>query len=282
MHTPGSARIAAVLFTFVFLLTLLGPPGASAQSGDDDWKFSLTPYVWLPTINANLNDGLPPGADGSPEIEVGPNDLFTALNFAVLLSGEARKGPWSVFTDIVYLDVSAKGSRLKSVDFPGGRVSVGIEGGIDTSVKGATWTLAGGYTAWQTPTANLDVIGGLRYFGMKFTTDWNLAANIDGPGSGESFPAMGSVSDDVDLWDGIVGVRGTFRLGAGHWSMPYYLDVGVGSSSVTWQALLGVAYTFDWGDATLAYRRLAYDQDSDKLIQDLSFSGPALGATFRF
>ena len=33
---------------------------------------------------------------------------------------------------------------------------------------------------------------------------------------------------------------------------------------------------------TLAYRHLYYDQKDDKLIQDMRFSGPALGVTFRF
>jgi hypothetical protein len=43
-----------------------------------------------------------------------------------------------------------------------------------------------------------------------------------------------------------------------------------------------VAYTFGWGDVTLAYRYLYYDEKNGKLIQDLYFNGPALGATFRF
>ena len=33
---------------------------------------------------------------------------------------------------------------------------------------------------------------------------------------------------------------------------------------------------------TLAYRHLYYDLKDDKLLQNMSFSGPALGVTFRF
>ncbi len=39
---------------------------------------------------------------------------------------------------------------------------------------------------------------------------------------------------------------------------------------------------FGWGGVKLAYRHLAYDQEGDSFIQDLSFSGPALGIGFRF
>jgi hypothetical protein len=67
-----------------------------------------------------------------------------------------------------------------------------------------------------------------------------------------------------------------------NWSIPYYLDVGTGSSAFTRQGMLGVAYSFHWGDVTLAYRNLYYDQGSDKLIQNMRFDGFALGVTFRF
>jgi hypothetical protein len=86
----------------------------------------------------------------------------------------------------------------------------------------------------------------------------------------------------MDLWDGIVGVRGSVWLGGSNWSIPYYLDAGAGSSVLTWQGMLGVAYSFKWCDVALAYRYLYYDQGSDKFIQNMSFRGPALSATFRF
>ena len=86
----------------------------------------------------------------------------------------------------------------------------------------------------------------------------------------------------MNLWDGIVGVKGRFWLGNSNWSVPYYLDVGTGSSNLTWQGMLGVAYSFKWGDVTCAYRNLYYEEKGDSLIQDLRFTGPILGATFRF
>ena len=34
--------------------------------------------------------------------------------------------------------------------------------------------------------------------------------------------------------------------------------------------------------STVTYRHLSYDQNGDKLVQDLSLSGPELGVIFRF
>jgi hypothetical protein len=150
-----------------------------------------------------------------------------------------------------------------------------------SSFRGTAWTLGTGYAAQTGKAVMLDFFGGLRYFGLEASTDWQLAVAITGPG-GQTFPRTGSISEGVYLLDGIVGVRGRVLLGSSDWSIPYYLDVGAGSSNWTWQGMLGVAYSFEWGGVTLAYRNLYYDQKDDKLIQNLRFSGPALGLTFRF
>jgi hypothetical protein len=128
----------------------------------------------------------------------------------------------------------------------------------------------------------MDIFGGLRYFGLEVSTDWQLTTTVTSPNGGQTFPRAGSISERMDLWDGIIGVKGRVWLGSSNWSIPYYLDVGTGSSRVTWQGMLGVAYSFKWGAVTLAYRNLYFEQGGDKLIQDLRFDGPELGVTFRF
>ena len=42
-------------------------------------------------------------------------------------------------------------------------------------------------------------------------------------------------------------------------AVPYYADVGTGSSDLTWQAAGGVAYAFGGWDAMLMHRHLYYD-----------------------
>ena len=71
---------------------------------------------------------------------------------------------------------------------------------------------------------------------------------------------------DRQVWDGIVGVRGQVRFAGGHWFVPYYADVGAGTSNWTWQALLGLGYRFDWGAVTLAWRALGYAGQSHQVL----------------
>ena len=274
-------RARLIILATLAVLTICGPLSAAAQTPANQWTFSITPYLWLPNVDGTLKYSVPPGS-GGPEVKVGPNDYLESLKFIMMVSGEARKDRWSVFTDFVYLSFSDEQSAVKSINFGGGPVSAGANVSTTSSLKGGAWTLGAGYAALPGRPVDLDVFGGLRYFGLEASTDWQLALTVTGPGAGQSFPRSGSISEKLDLWDGIVGVKGRVWLGGSSWSIPYYLDVGTGSSSLTWQGLLGVAYSYKWLGVTLAYRHLYYDQKDDKLIQDMRFSGPALGVTFHF
>ena len=262
----------------------IAPGQAQTPPASDRWTYSLTPYLWLPAVEGTLKYHLPPGG-GSPTVEVSRETLLDTLDFGVMLAGEARHGRWSIFGDYIYLKLSGAKSTIRSLDFNPGLpgvnpLSTTTDTGTEAGLKGSMFTLVGGYNIGsdQSPA---DVIGGLRYFGITATTDWRFSAAVAGPGPGQTFAASGSISKKEDLWDAVIGLRGRAKL-ADHWYVPYYFDVGGGSSSMTWQAMVGLSYAFSWGDATLAYRHLFYDQGGDKLVQDLKFSGPLLGVTFRF
>ena len=262
----------------VFIALVAVSPLAQAQ---EQWTYSLTPYVWLPSINGKLKYEIPPGAGGAPEVDTGPNNYLENLSMVLMLAGEARKADWSIFTDFIYLKFDKQKSNVNSVDFGGSRVSSSADVSTQSGLKGYEWTIGTSRTVMKSPRGTLDVLGGLRYFHIEANSDWQLAATVSGPNAGQTFPSTGSVSRESNLWDGIIGVRGRVRWGDTPWYSPYYLDVG-GGSSTTWQSVLGVGYGFKWGDLVLAYRTLYYDQSGDKLLQNFRFSGPTLGATFRF
>lgn len=258
---------------------LLATPCANAQSADssaDRWQFSVTPYLWLPSINGTLKYRPPPGSSGSPDVDVGSDNYLENLDIALMLTGEARKGDWAIFSDVIYLDFSNETAAVTSVSGPGGSVQFPANANTRASLKGLVWQLAASYTVSRSSMATFEVLGGLRYARLDTSVDWQFAGPIG------LLPQSGSDSQTVDLWDAIIGVRGKVRLGASSWFVPYYLDVGTGSSTLTWQAYSGIGYSFKWGDLLLAYRQLYYDQTGDKLVQDMRFSGPALAATFRF
>ena len=264
---------------------------AMAQASAEGWQFTLEPYVWLPTVSGKLNYGPPPVGGGSARVEVDPNNYFDSLDMAAMLTGTARNGRWVIGTDVIYLHFSGTEGKVQSVDLnPGsGPINVStssVSAGASSDLKGTVWTLAGGYAVVQDPKANLEVIGGFRYLGLRAETNWELKTTITGTGpDGRSatFGRQGGVSKREDVWAGIVGLRGRANFGDSDWFARGYVDVGGGGSSTfTWQGLAGVGYAFKWGDLNLDYRYLYYSQNDDKLIDNISFGGLALGANFRF
>ena len=63
-------RVATGMFLPAAIVALIFTGQAQAQSdvSTDQWKFSITPYLWLPNVNGTLKYSVPPGATGSPEV----------------------------------------------------------------------------------------------------------------------------------------------------------------------------------------------------------------------
>jgi hypothetical protein len=277
---------SVTLFRTLTTLAVLGLAAASpaiSQASDavdpydGDWHFTLTPYLWLPNINGTI-DGQALGSDRgdfSVSTEVGPNDYLQNLKFGAMVTGEVRKGDWSVFTDIIYIDFGDQRSRVRDITGLEGRALSTVDRNATTSLSTTVWTLAGARTLVHNPRGNLDLLAGFRYVGINTELKLNIR------GSEGVVDIARRSSRDLTEWDGIVGLKGQLRLGDGRWTMPYYLDVGTGSSNWTWQALLGVGYAFDWGAINLSIRSLSYDFNG-KNDMDLRMTGPTLGATFHW
>ncbi len=143
-------------------------------------------------------------------------------------------------------------------------------------VTGWIWSLAGGYRAYHSERADLNLLLGFRM--SLLDTDTKL--RVTKSAAADYLPPA-KLSKSVTLWDGIIGARGQMQLGD-RWFLPYYLDVGTGDSSLTWQAMAGIGYGFDWGSLWLTYCHFYYDQSGDDLLDDMSFSGPEFGVGFSF
>ena len=149
---------------------------------------------------------------------------------------------------------------------------------LNVDIQALVWTGIGGYTVARNSSGTLDLFGGVRYLGLETSTDLSFS------GPDGVLGRSGGASDKINVWDGIVGVRGAVNLGdSGDWFLPYYLDIGTGNySNWTWQGWAGVGYRFDWGDLVLVYRNLSYSTTGDESLEDMRMAGPALGATFRW
>ena len=258
----GASLAAAILFLVMFCFV----SNAAATQEADTWQSEITIYGWLPSIAGELKYNVPGSGDSAT---VDASDILDDLNFVFMGNYVGSYNKWSFGADIIYMDVSGSNSTTVNVGpGPGPGVPVSISAGL--SMKTWVFTGAGGYDVVQTDKARLAVIGGVRY--LKLDADMNQTGSILLPPS---------LSMSKDFWDGIVGVRGGIMLNE-KWYVPYYADIGTGQSNLTWQLFAGIGYMFNWGDIRLGYRYLEYDQDDDKLVQDLKLYGPILGVGFRF
>jgi hypothetical protein len=259
-------------------LALAAPYTAHAQAASDDWRFSTTIYGWLPTLSGDASIQLKQNRDVS--LEMDPGDVLSALNFAAFLAAEAEKGRWGVATDLIYLDLG--GTERNARDFTLG----GIELPADASAKigwdlsGWVWTTGVTWLALEGPRHPLKLVGGARMLDLTTEAKIDLEGNVGGiPLPGRS--AQGEAGNTA--WDVIVGLKGRFDPGqADEWFVPYYFDIGTGESDLTWQGMLGIGYTFGWGDMLAAWRHLDYNLPNDYALRELTTSGVAIGATFRF
>lgn len=261
---------------------LLAAVGTAAGAGvdmyDGQWHYSLTPYAWFPNIYQTIQLNTPLGGGKTVEVEVKPDSYLSNLDFALMGIFEARKGDWALAMDLVYNDFSGEQGKIKTVRGPAGNELLPIDVNVNADIKALIWEGIGSYTAARSTAGTLDVFGGIRYLGLKTSTDLSFS------GPDGIIGRSGSTSDKINVWDGIVGVRGEVQLGdSGDWFLPYYLDIGAGNhSNWTWQGWAGIGYRFGWGDVVLVYRNLSYSTTGDEILEDMRMAGPALGATFRW
>ena len=252
--------------TITAVLAAMSP--SWVQAGD--WEYSVSPYLWLPTISMDSsnvrNDSNP--IDGS-RLELGPTDYLQALDFALMLTADMRRNDWVLLGDLIYLDFSIDD---KDIDFA--RPGRGpIAGSYAAGLEGSVMSLAGGRTFLKRDNHHIEGLVGWRRFAMTLDISGDLI-------SGGSF----RLESDLDFNDAFIGVNGRYVFDNDRWSVRYYADIGTGESDMTWQAMVGLDYAYSWGGLYANYRHLHYDLGDITHFDDaaLTFSGPSVGATFRF
>ena len=250
------------------------------------WSFSLAPYLWLPDINTNLTyarfgERLP------TDVSIGPGEIFSGLHFALQGAAEARYDRFSILTDFIYLDTSGGRSRFREIDTAGALpdyVTPSLQSGTSVTLKAKIWTQSGGYTVLAGDWGNLDLLAGFRLLVLSIKTDYGFGGVLTGPlGENAGLGRFGSLSRSGDIWNGIAGFRGSLRLGASSFFVPYYFDIGGGGSHPTWQVASGIGYQGgSWWAVSATYRALAFDQSSRAVAAHVGIHGPMVMASFRF
>jgi hypothetical protein len=261
---------------------LFGATQAGAQSAQPNWdtgrwQFAATVYAYLPSIGGSLT--VPADASGGG-INIDASKLVDNLNFAFMGTLDAHNGRWGMFTDVLYLDVG--GDESKTRDFTLGSIGLPSSTTADLrlDLKGWIWTVAGEYRLVSDPAWKVDALAGARLFDVRSTLGWSIYGDL-GPIATTGRSGSKDVGDSV--WDGIVGLKGTYAFGDNHqWIVPFYVDVGTGQSDLTWQGAIGLGYNFSWGGLLAMWRYLDYNFKSGSAVQDMNFNGPMAGVQFRW
>ena len=268
--TVGDASDASTTATLPAGRVMAVPPVAP-----DSWRFTVSPYIWMAGIKSSASFTPPAGTRTiNADIDASFSDIFDNLNFAGMVAAEARRGKFSVQTDLIYMNLSQKGDRVRDVTGPRGR-EVPVNLGGKMKMKSTVWALTGGYDVFRNDRSFVQLFAGFRYLGVDSTLDWSFTGPVG------DLARSGRVEKDGDVWDAIAGVRGEYAFGDGPWKVIYYGDIGGGGSEFTWQASAELAYAWSWGDVGVGWRYLDYDMDGDPL-DSLTMSGPILGLRYRF
>ena len=285
-HLIGSITAAFVL------LAVITQPAARAEEplSSSGLNISITPYLWLASIDTTAKKPVLGGGTATTEASVSPWEYLPHINFAAMLAGEVRYDRFSVLTDFIYVNVNGARNKIKSFDE--GSVHIPVDGAIGASVsariESAVWTLVGGYTVAEGSWGNVDLLAGFRLLYIGETTNFTLASAVTRPDGSIALGTTGSLPASRDIWNGIGGFRGRVYLakedwfGGGRIFVPFYFDIGAGGSNLTWQIFSGVGYQAGRVGVSIGYRYLAFNQGSSALIQRLAMGGPIIAANFSF
>lgn len=258
-------------------LCLLVPGIATAQSAEPDaseWQFRTYSYVFFPQIKGDLHVATPAGNDFS----VGADDLVKNSRFTWMGGVEAQKGRWGMFGDLIYMNVGDSIENSPTIGQGSLPLPPGVTANAKLDVEATLLTIAANYRALATPENTFDVFAGTRELDATGELEWQFNTPV-----GPLPPPLGQGKGKAgkEGWDGIVGVKGKHSFGAAKkWFIPYYVDAGTGSSDLTWQASTGIGYAARWGETFLVWRHVNYDFGNDRQIENLQFSGPAMGVAF--
>ena len=220
---------------------------ADEPVADDGWKYTAELYLWGASIGST--------SAGDGELELDLDKYFDQPRLGFMGAVAVNKGRWTLAADMTYINVDASSE---------------IAPGLNGSAVATSWivTPVVGFNLIDTGRGRLDLLGGARYLSVK------AELSVDEMGLRED----GSVSN----LDAIIGARGAFNI-AENWFLTGLLDVGTGDSDLTWQALGGVGYRFEWFNLVAAYRYISWDFGEDiKIMENLEVHGPMVGLQFIF
>lgn len=236
-------------------------PTAGAQevtAATGEWEFSVAPYLWAAAFEGTTRIGRLPSADISASF----SDIVDNLDFAFMGTAEARRDRFSLFGDVVYVNVS------DSTATPGPLFSR-----ARVEVESLFVTLGAGYTVVETGNATVDLNVAGRYWSERNEIAFSAGA------------LPGRSADATEVWfDPMVGGVARYRWDNGVFVSGQALIGGFGiGSDIVFDGVATVGYAFnDAIAASVGFRWLSVDYEDDDFVYDIDQYGPIAGVRIRF
>jgi hypothetical protein len=238
--------------------TLAPEPMTNPGPTPAGWEFTVALYAPLMGLDGDIGvAGLVPA-----NVDIGFDDILDNLDGGLSGAIEARRGPWSVSADAIWLKMSASTQPTANSY-------------LALSQEQLMGSVAIGYDVYRSESTRLEVVAGAAINSIEADIDL-FTPRLPRP--------VRSGSGSQTWIDPIVGVRVQQRLGE-RWGLFGGFTFGSFdvSSSEYWQGVAGIAYHLS--DATsiaLAYRVLSVDYQQGGFVYDTQTSGPNIGLLIRF
>lgn len=221
-------------------------------TGNNSWKFEITPYLWAAGLDADLTVGAQ-----TAEVDYSFSDLADDLNKTASFLGTAQYNSWVTWAQVDYLDLSkdlAKGA---------------VTGSLDTTLTMSTFGIGYQFSGWK-ERQTFDVLLGVR----NLSLDNELT--VDG---------VGDFSNDKSFTDPVIIIRPSIQL-SDKWRFNPTLSFGKGGDSETTYEMQPQFQHQTWENAAIrfGYRKLHYTIESDDGQNEFDgeFAGPFIGIGWTF
>ena len=242
----------------VFMALALATPAAADDATPQDhagWQVSFTPYVWAAGVSGEIE--LPNGGDPLEFDRSITSDLKSAFMGALNL----EHGDLVVFVSGNYLSLR---SVSNDIDAP-----AHLDGEVQTKLLETTPLV--GYKVLNAGDTSLELLGGARIVSLKNDIHLELP--------------QGQLDTQRDRSTAAPVVASRFKTSlGGRWGLSLYGDIGgLTELDLTWQLLAAANYRLgEHWTLGAGYRYLSLQSDKPGATIDARFSGPLVGATYRF
>jgi hypothetical protein len=228
------------------------------DAADDQWHLSLTPYLWFAGLQGTTGN-----RGHYVSIHASPGDLLSNFNIGLMGAVEARKGPWFVASDLMWIRLS----DTKTLPF--------TEGAGTTARVGATQFFIApevGGRLLDAEHMKFDMYTGVRIWHLGQSLSFDPSILGLNPSSGHTWV------------DPLIGARMRFPLGKEKKLVATAISdlalFGVGAqTSYQFVGDLGYQLNPKW-NLRAGYRYMKIDYVQNLYVYNVIQSGAIIGATY--